>query len=180
MSELEFCNENVAVSSLPEFQAQSLTPLHQHYYQANFVIRLCVTALLLVIAAGVKFQPFFTIEPGLDKLLLVLLIAITSIGSLSIIYGYFSDRAKGYAIRDLDITFASGVIFKKLVTQPLLRLQHIELKRGPVERKVGLATIQVFSAGGAMYTFELPGLTLEEATNLRQFILDHKDVSLHE
>ena len=58
-----------------------------------------------------------------------------------------------------------------------MRIQHIEIERGPLERSAGLATLQVFSAGGAHHTFEIPGLTYEKAIELRQFILNHKDVS---
>ena len=65
------------------------------------------------------------------------------------------------------------------MSQPITRIQHIELKRGPIERKVGLARLQVFSAGGEMHTFEIPGLPLETAQQLRQFILQHKDMVKH-
>jgi len=73
----------------------------------------------------------------------------------------------------------SGLIFKKTVTQPILRIQHIELKQGPIDRKLKLANIQAFSAGGATHTFEIPGLEIKKAEALRQFVLDHKDMNNH-
>jgi membrane protein YdbS with pleckstrin-like domain len=62
------------------------------------------------------------------------------------------------------------------VIQPLSRIQHIELKRGPLERSAGLATSHVYSAGGGAHTFEIPGLPVEQAQGLRQFILQHQDL----
>lgn len=94
----------------------------------------------------------------------------------SVIYHYFADPKKKYAIREHDIHFQTGWIFQKRTSQPIMRIQHIEIERGPIERKAGLATLQVFSAGGANHTFEIPGLVHEKAIELRQFILDHKDV----
>jgi membrane protein YdbS with pleckstrin-like domain len=68
-------------------------------------------------------------------------------------------------------------VFRGLSCQPILRVQHVEVKRGPFDRWAGLAKLQVFSAGGEMHTFEIPGLPLERAQRIRQYILDHKDVS---
>lgn len=94
-----------------------------------------------------------------------------------LLHHWFADPIKTYALREHDINFESGLIFRKLVSQPLLRIQHIEIKRGPIERKAGLATLQVFSAGGISHTFVIPGLEHEHAIKLRQFILDHKDLA---
>lgn len=90
---------------------------------------------------------------------------------------FFSAKHKHFALREQDLSYASGLIFKKVVTQPILRIQHIELKRGPVARKIGLASLQVFSAGGSLHTFEIPGLPLKTAEAIRHFILQHKDIN---
>jgi hypothetical protein len=39
--------------------------------------------------------------------------------------------------------------------------------------------LQVFSAGGDMHTFQIPGLPVETAQQLRHFILQHKDIVKH-
>jgi len=105
--------------------------------------------------------------------------AVAILGFLFTWYSHAYDQAKSYALRELDLHYASGLFFQKVVSQPITRIQHIELKRGPIERKVGLATLQVFSAGGEMHTFQIPGLPVETAQQLRQFILQHKDVVKH-
>lgn len=171
--------DSAQLAAIPQFSQQQFQPLEPVYYRVNLILRLLISVVIIAGLMIVKFQTFAPLSPlpadNINWLILVIsLFLICRIG-----FGYFSDRAKGYAIRELDISFKSGVIFKKTVTQPFLRLQHIELKRGPVERKVDLATLQVFSAGGAMHTFELPGLSLERAQQLRQYMLDSKDVTEH-
>ena len=90
---------------------------------------------------------------------------------------FFADPLIKYALREQDLSLQSGLVFRSLSCQPILRVQHVELKRGPIDRKVGLAKLQVFSAGGALHTFEIPGLPIEDAESIRQFIISHKDAN---
>jgi len=180
MSDTHFSNNPVNLQDIVQLQQANIQSLMPKYYQANVVIRISVTLLLLVVVLIAKYDVIFNLSSDFSDPINGALAVITTVGLLSIVGGYFTDRAISYQVRELDITLYSGVIFKKIVTQPFLRLQHIELKRGPIERKVGLATVQVFSAGGSAHTFTLPGLSLEQATALRQYILDHKDVTYHE
>ncbi len=92
-------------------------------------------------------------------------------------YHFFADPLIQFALRENDLNLQSGLFFRSLVSQPILRIQHIELKRGPIERKVKLASLQVFSAGGISHTFSIPGLEYEEAIKLRKFILEHRDLA---
>ncbi|QDP03078.1 PH domain-containing protein [Thalassotalea sp. PS06] len=93
---------------------------------------------------------------------------------LSFVYQWFAEPMKAYALREQDLSYKSGLFFRKVITQPIARIQHVELKRGPLDRRFELAKLQVFSAGGAMHTFEIPGLELKNAQSIRQFILSHK------
>ncbi|TRX58188.1 PH domain-containing protein [Thalassomonas sp. M1454] len=133
----------------------------------------------MTLVLAIQYQPWAVPPKELKVVLEVALWVIGSIGLLKYLYSYFADPKKKYALREQDISYQSGLIFRKTVSQPILRVQHVELKRGPVERKVGLASLQVFSAGGAMHTFEVPGLDYDNAENIRQYILSHKDLNQH-
>jgi membrane protein YdbS with pleckstrin-like domain len=87
-------------------------------------------------------------------------------------YHWFSDKAKFYALREQDISYFSGLFFKKLVTQPASRIQHVEVSQGPIDRIAGLAKLQVYSAGSGMQTFGIPGLPQELAHQLRQSLTE--------
>ena len=105
---------------------------------------------------------------------------VAVLGLIYVGYHFFADPIIKYTLREQDLHFQSGLFFRRIVSQPILRIQHIELKRGPIERKANLATLQVFSAGGTSHTFEIPGLSYQKAVSLRQFIIDHKDLSVDE
>ncbi len=132
----------------------------------------------LIIGIGIiKYQSFIDISTTTKGLMVNIVWAITIFSLLFSFYKALADVRKFYALRDQDISFTSGVVFKKTVSQPILRIQHVELKRGPIDRKIGLAKLQVFSAGGAMHTFEILGLKLDDAESIRQYILSHKDAN---
>lgn len=168
-------NPQVFDADLPDISEIQMQPLEASYGATNFKIGLTLTILFVLILSFVKLQPWFDWHETLRLGLTLGVVAVTIICVFFTGYKKIADPLKYYALREYDLSFQSGWIFRKKVTQPITRIQHIELKRGPIERKVGLATLQVFSAGGALHTFEIPGLALSKAQKLRQYILQHKD-----
>ena len=174
---ITFSNNNMHNSVLPQIEQLNFIALSPVYKRTNATINVCVFILFVSLFIAVNYQEFFDISAEPKKVTLILLAILSFFTGYISIFQWFADGKKSYALREQDLSYASGLVFKKTITQPLLRIQHIELKRGPIERKVGLAKIQVYSAGGAMHTLEVPGLTIEIAESIREFILQHKDVN---
>ncbi|WP_313316877.1 PH domain-containing protein [Stenotrophomonas sp.] len=64
---------------------------------------------------------------------------------------------------------------------PVSRVQHLDLRRGPLERIAGLATLIVHTAGTRMNTVAVAGLAHADAERLRDRLarqLDHDDDAL--
>lgn len=157
-----------------------LKPLSPKYMRLNLSIAVVFTTVLLTILVTLVAQPFFDMPRGYSDNIVVWLSIVFALGAINFTYHLLADPKKGYALREHDLHYQCGLIFRNHICQPILRIQHIEVKRGPLERKVGLATLQVFSAGGVTHTFFIPGLPHEEAIRLRSFILDHGDLTLDE
>ena len=134
-----------------------------------------VSALLIL-----YWQPWFALPDQLELYLPRIQLAVGIFGLLSSAYGIVADKNKAYAIREHDFSYRSGVIFQSVVSQPILRIQHVELKHGPVDRHFGLASLEVFSAGGAMHTFAIPGLPEEKASEIRSYVLTHSDIAAND
>lgn len=75
-------------------------------------------------------------------------------------------RAWGYAERDDDLLVKHGVLFRKLSVVPYGRMQFVDVKSGPLERRVGIATVQLHTASPATDA-RIPGLPPDEAARLR-------------
>lgn len=72
-----------------------------------------------------------------------------------------------YRIDDRVIEMLYGVIVHRSVVVPLSRLQHVDLKRGPLERRAGLASVVLYTAGTQDAEQVIPGLAAGTAEELR-------------
>ena len=76
-----------------------------------------------------------------------------------------------YVVGDDALELRTGVVFRARKWIPYFRVQHIDIGRGPIDRRMGLARLVVrtasMSAGAT-----LPGIPADEASSLRQLILD--------
>lgn len=75
-------------------------------------------------------------------------------------------RAWGYSERDDDLLVTHGVMFRRLTVVPYGRMQFVDVASGPLERRYGLATIQLHTASPATDA-KIPGLPAQEAARLR-------------
>lgn len=74
----------------------------------------------------------------------------------------------GFEIRDDSVYLRYGVLVRVQKVVPFVRIQHIDSRRGPVERVVGLASLVVYTAGSRGADVRIPGLLPEEADELRE------------
>ncbi|TKX55152.1 hypothetical protein EXE42_04120 [Halorubrum sp. SP3] len=77
-------------------------------------------------------------------------------------------RRWSYEIREDAIHLDRGVITQVRTTVPLVRIQHVDSRRGPIERAVGLASCVVYTAGSRGADVRIPGLTPDGASDLRE------------
>jgi uncharacterized protein len=80
-------------------------------------------------------------------------------------------RAWGYRLDDRVLETRSGVWWRVVKLLPLSRLQHVDLRRGPLERAHGLASLLLHTAGTQEATLIIPGLDDAEAVRLRDRLL---------
>ena len=76
-------------------------------------------------------------------------------------------RMWGYRLDRRVLLIKHGVWFRTIKLLPLPRLQHVDVKRGPMQRHFGLATLVLHTAGTHAAAIEVPGLDADEATRLR-------------
>ncbi|HSK26269.1 MAG TPA: PH domain-containing protein [Jiangellales bacterium] len=91
-------------------------------------------------------------------------------GLLVLAYGWWligrQVPAWGYAEREDDLLVTHGLLFKALVVVPYGRMQFVDVQAGPLERRYGLATVQLHTASPATDA-RIPGLPDAEAARLR-------------
>lgn len=180
MSKDAFSNHPITPEDLPQVSAQYFTPLSNTYIKVNLMCRLVFWLVVVSALLILYWQPWVALPKLLELYLPQIQLAAGGFGLLSSAYGILADKNKGYAIREHDFSYRSGVIFQSVVSQPILRIQYVELKHGPIDRHFGLASLEIFSAGGTMHTFAIPGLPEEKAREIRSYVLTHSDITAND
>lgn len=75
-------------------------------------------------------------------------------------------RSFGYAERGDDLLVTSGILFRRLVIVPYGRMQLVDVKAGPIDRWLGVTTVQLHTAA-ATTDASIPGLIPADAAALR-------------
>lgn len=76
----------------------------------------------------------------------------------------------GYEVAGDELHIAHGIWTRTWTIVPFGRVQHIDVSQGPIERRYGIGTLILHTAGTRNSAVGLPGLALEEAERLRDEI----------
>ena len=168
-----FENPEIALDDLPAAQDLSWQAMHPRYARRMQVERLFVVliALTATIVLGFIAGPAF--DPSVPLWALVIVFAIPYLG-----WPLISVPRRGYALRERDIVFRSGVLWRSVTAVPFNRVQHVETSNTPLDRKFGLANLQIFTAGGSGGDLSISGLGVDRAEQLRVFILEKVGASI--
>jgi membrane protein YdbS with pleckstrin-like domain len=82
-------------------------------------------------------------------------------------------RRLRYKLTDRLLQVVRGWLFHVDTVVPLVRVQHIDVTRGPLEKTFGVATLVVHTAGTHNSIVTLPGLAPERAAEIRDIIREH-------
>lgn len=99
--------------------------------------------------------------------------ALIASGGVLLVWGWppLSYRHLRFGIDDTGIAIESGVIWRSHIALPRVRIQHTDVSQGPLERRYGIGTLKLYTAGSRHTKIELPGLNHEEAIALRDALL---------
>nr|WP_294847652.1 PH domain-containing protein [uncultured Sphingomonas sp.] len=81
-----------------------------------------------------------------------------------------SYRRLGYAIDGRLLRIVRGWLFHTDTVVPFVRVQHIDVTRGPIDKLFGIANLVVHTAGTHNSVVMLPGLSPDSAAAIRDAI----------
>ncbi|WP_076982748.1 PH domain-containing protein [Natronomonas moolapensis] len=129
--------------------------------QGVWVIQSAISAAVLGIIAAVIFS---VVSPGGAWVGAVVFVVTAALG---IVFSLLKYRIWMYQVRDDSLYLKRGVLTRVNTVAPYVRIQHVDTRRGPVERAFGLATTVVYTAGSRGADVSIPGLTPERADDLQ-------------
>lgn len=103
---------------------------------------------------------------------LAMLLAVIFLG---VLYGWRWTQARyrrlTYRVDDAGLTIQEGVWWRTQTSLPRVRIQHSDVSQGPLQRRYGIATLKLYTAGSRYTKVELEGLRHEDALALRDSLL---------
>src|SRR5690606_29695002 len=164
---MNFTNNLISPEDLPTLEDVVFHPLVRDFLIVERISLLISMSILLGI--GVLFfyfiddiqQPVFIAAATIIYVLIVLLRII----SINISYNY-----SGYALREKDILFRNGWLKRKTRVVMLNRVQHVSVQSGPLERRFGLSSVSIFTAGSSEADFTINGITEQTAQRIKEWI----------
>ena len=78
-----------------------------------------------------------------------------------------------YRLTDRVLQVVRGWLFHADTVVPLVRVQHLDVTRGPFDKMFGTATLIVHTAGTHNSIVTVPGLAPERAAEMRDIIREH-------
>ena len=82
-----------------------------------------------------------------------------------------------WALRDDDVYASYGVVWRVTRAIPRVRVQHVDVTSGPIDRALGLVHVSLHVAGSAGAVLTIPGLAPAEAETLREALLESAKVT---
>ena len=160
-----FRNQQVDPSQLPDHSEVVLEPVARGYVTYSLVLWGLLVGLPVVLVATVAGVIAFGGQVGILAGAGALLVAL---GLTT--YGYLDARVFGWAVREHDLVTRQGIIWRRTVVVPLVRIQHVEITSGPLERAFGTLRLQAFTAGSGGADLVIYGLEPERAERLRGYL----------
>lgn len=99
-----------------------------------------------------------------------IILAIALVINLSIISRAY--QIKGYALREHDITYRSGLFFTKTTTIPFSRIQQVTIKQNPIPKICHLYAVEIVNGAQGFSSFIIPGLTEIKAKQIKNLLTE--------
>ena len=163
-------NRQVWLDDIQPVESLRFEPVENSYMKV-VVIRIAIVYVILIACA-------FLILLSEMSHKAVVLFAMESILGLAFAANVALSRKiyrfKGYALRDRDITYRSGIFFTTVTTVPFSKIQQVSIRMNPVSRIFNLYYVDVTSgAQGVTNSVSIPGLTRKKAEEMKSLLINN-------
>ena len=163
----EFTNNPIDITQLPKFEEVQLKGLNPKYIT---VLLFNFSLLLILVIGGFSALFYFKQEAFSNTIWMAIVVGLVLFLAGLVVFAKLSFHKKGYAFREHDAIYKSGLISETTTIIPFNRVQHVALHQGFISRKLGLASIELFTAGGSSSDLEIPGLLLADAQLIKNLV----------
>jgi membrane protein YdbS with pleckstrin-like domain len=155
-------------------------PLHENYVAASRVngwIGAGIAGIGLPIGLAILI---WTKEPGRIGVLLLIAAAfllLCAMVFLAHFWPVFEFRHTRWRLDGDGLEIRRGVVWRHTISIPRTRIQHTDVAVGPIQRRFGLATLAVHTAGTHASQIDLEGIGKRTAQAIGNYLLEDEESS---
>lgn len=150
------------VTPIGQLQFEALDPNYKHDLTLG-------TSLIYLLLAALALLLLLTGHLWLCLAAEALIVAAAAINLALISKAH---RFKGYALRENDLTYRSGIIFPKVTTVPYVRIQQISINQNPITRLFHLYSLDIANGAQLYASLKIPGLSEAKANQIKSMLTD--------
>ncbi|WP_204345057.1 PH domain-containing protein [Psychroserpens algicola] len=164
---MNFTNTQIHNEMMPSIDDVILKPISKAYIKVIIVNSVIVYGIILSVLTAIKvFLKKEVIQDNFWYLFVIVLV----ICAFNFVTALLAFKKRQYAIREKDVIYAKGFIVHSVTTVPVSRIQHIETSRSWLDRKLNLATLNIYTAGESGTDLSIKGLPNKEAKQVNDFL----------
>ncbi|MFQ3180652.1 MAG: membrane protein YdbS with pleckstrin-like domain [Polaribacter sp.] len=163
--------QNIAVTSFPKMIKIDFKSIENKYLKVILINTFLVFVIAFLLVSFADYKGLFEF---IENTIWIYLSMFSSFVFILLVKKVGFKKRK-YAVREKDISYEKGVLFRSLTSIPFNRIQHIEIDEGPISRLFGLVSLSVFTAGDSSDDLKISGLLKEEAKQIKEFISNKID-----
>ena len=162
-------NRQINMNDITRVEQLVYTPLEKkylHVQQTNVVIVYLILMgiglfWLLALDSATRLWGCLLTEIGLLMTLLI------NLWILPKAYNF-----KGFAIREHDITYRSGILFPSVITIPFCKIQQVSISQNPVSRYFRLYSVDLVNGAQLESAAHIPGLSEDRANEIKALVIE--------
>lgn len=132
--------------------------------------RLVIARRIVLAIAAIPAVVIITVLAFLPDVADAIPLTLSGVGLATFVWAWWligrRVRSYAYSEREDDLLVASGILFRRLAIVPYGRMQLVDVTAGPIDRALGITTVQLHTAA-ATTDASIPGLEPAEAAALR-------------
>ncbi|MFA7445391.1 MAG: PH domain-containing protein [Flavobacteriaceae bacterium] len=158
------------MDSLPKYQEVPFQFIHPKYWNV-MAINISIFIVFLLLGFGVLSFIIPEVMPIWFYVLIPLFILL--FGGFLLWINRIAFKKRGYALREKDLLYRSGILATTTTIVPFNRIQHIAVNEGVFSRMYGLAALEIYTAGGNSSDLTVSGIEREKAISIKEFLMNN-------
>lgn len=162
----QFTNGTIDLQQLPKYEETALTSPAPKYWKI-----IVINLLIFLLIIGIALAAIIIIDEEVQANWFIWSGIFLAFAALLFLIYRASFKRRGFALREKDILYKSGVIAETTIIVPLNRIQHVSLSEGVLSRMFELGTLQIYTAGGSSGEIRIAGIPIEQAKALKEALV---------